>query len=292
MSWCIAVSYADWSGVGGDCQDDAPLDPKLVNIRTSEVDTILFIRSSTREHSGKYTLSVKIENMEDKADIEIQIVEKPGPPINITVTDVWGFNAALEWKPPKDNGNSEITGYTVQKSDMKTKEWFTVYEHNRRPSCTVSDLVMGNEYKFRVYSENICGLSEEAGLSKNTAIISKTGLQYKKKPFIGRDMSSTPKFITPLVDRCVIAGYNAAISCAVRGSPKPKIVWMKNKIVIGNDPKFLMQNNQGVLTLNIRKPGLFDGGMYTCKAINDFGEDEVECKLEVRVFKEKEGAKK
>ncbi|MCI4384756.1 hypothetical protein PGIGA_G00042280 [Pangasianodon gigas] len=105
-------------------------------------------------------------------------------------------------------------------------------------------------------------------------------------------MSSSPKFITPLVDRCVIAGYNAAISCAVRGFPKPKIIWMKNKTIIGGDPKFLMQNNQGVLTLNIRKPSLFDGGMYTCKAINDFGEDEVECKLEVRVVTEKEGAKK
>lgn len=39
----------------------------------------------------------------------------------VTVTDVWGFNAALEWKPPKDNGNAEITGYTIQKADMKTK---------------------------------------------------------------------------------------------------------------------------------------------------------------------------
>ncbi len=57
---------------------------------------------------------------------------------------------------------------------------------------------------------------------------------------------------------------------------------MKNKMIIGEDPKYLMQNNQGVLTLNIRKPGLFDGGKYTCKAINDLGEDEVECKLEVR----------
>lgn len=55
-------------------KDDAPLDPKLVNIRTTDVDTILFIRSATREHSGKYTLAVKIENMEDKATIEIQIV--------------------------------------------------------------------------------------------------------------------------------------------------------------------------------------------------------------------------
>ncbi|KAF5880281.1 myosin-binding protein C, fast-type isoform X2, partial [Clarias magur] len=263
-------------------KDDTPLDPKLVNLRTTEVDTILFIRSATREHSGKYTLIVQIENMEDKATIEIQIVDKPGPPIAITVTDVWGFNAALEWKPPKDNGNSEILGYTIQKADMKTKEWFMVYEHNRRPNCTVSDLVMGNEYMFRVFSENVCGLSEDAGLSKNTAVISKSGLQYKTKPFKEMDMSSSPKFITPLVDRCVIAGYSAAISCAVRGFPKPKIIWMKNKMIIGGDPKFIMQNNQGVLTLNIRKPGLFDGGKYTCKAINDFGEDEVECKLEVR----------
>ncbi|KAI4875367.1 hypothetical protein NFI96_022851, partial [Prochilodus magdalenae] len=263
-------------------KDGAPLDTKLVNIRTSEVDTILFIREAARDHSGLYTLSVKIENMEDKADIEIQIVEKPGPPTAVTVTDVWGFNAALEWKPPKDNGNSEITGYTIQKADMKTKEWFTVYDHNRRPSCTVSDLVMGNEYSFRVFSENICGLSEEAGVSKNKAVIGKAGLHYKTQPFKERDMNSSPKFITPLVDRCVVAGYNAAISCAVRGSPKPKIIWMKNNMIIGEDPKFLMQNNQGVLTLNIRKPSLFDGGKYICKAVNDLGEDQVECKLEVR----------
>ena len=37
------------------------------------------------------------------------------------MTDVWGFNAALEWKPPKDDGNTEIIGYTVQKADLKTK---------------------------------------------------------------------------------------------------------------------------------------------------------------------------
>uniref|UniRef100_A0A671LD35 Myosin-binding protein C, fast-type n=1 Tax=Sinocyclocheilus anshuiensis TaxID=1608454 RepID=A0A671LD35_9TELE len=263
-------------------KDGAPLDTKLVNIRTSDVDTILFIRQAAREHSGQYTLSVQIENMEDKVTLEIQIVDKPGPPIAATVTDVWGFNAALEWKPPKDNGNCEITGYTIQKADLKTKEWFMVLEHNRRPSCTVSDLVMGNEYTFRVFSENICGMSDDAGISKNTAAITKTGLKQKQQPYKEKDMCSSPKFITPLVDRSVIAGYSAAISCAVRGHPKPKIIWMKNKMIIGENPKYLMQNNQGVLTLNIRKPSLFDGGKYTCRAINDLGQDEVECKLEVR----------
>ncbi|XP_078017587.1 myosin binding protein Ca isoform X1 [Epinephelus lanceolatus] len=268
-------------------KDGALLEDTTVGTRTSEVDTILFIRSAERTHSGKYTLSVQIENMSDSADIYIQVVEKPGPPIAVHVTDVWGFNAALEWKPPKDDGNCEIIGYTIQKADKKTKEWFTVYEHNRRPSCTVSDLVMGNEYSFRVFSENICGLSDEAGVSKNTAIITKTGLAFKPPPYREKDVNHSPKFTAPLVDRSVIAGYSAAISCAVRGNPKPKIVWMKNNMIIGEDPKFLMQNNQGVLTLNIRKPSMFDGGKYSCRAINDLGQDEVECKLEVRVVQDK-----
>lgn len=36
------------------------------------------------------------------------------------VKEVWGTNALVEWQPPKDDGNSEITGYFVQKADKKT----------------------------------------------------------------------------------------------------------------------------------------------------------------------------
>ncbi|XP_026207655.1 myosin binding protein Cb isoform X2 [Anabas testudineus] len=264
-------------------KDGQPIDPKMVNVRNSNVDSILFIRSAEREHTGKYELVLQIENMEDRATIDIRIVEKPGPPLKVRVTDVWGFNAALEWDPPRDDGNCEITGYTIQKADLKTKDWFTVYEHNRRPNCTASDLIMGNEYMFRVYSENLCGLSEEPCHSKNTAVIAKTGLVQKTNPYKEKDMCCVPKFTQPLVDRSVVAGYSTAISCAVRGFPKPKIIWMKNKMIIGEDPKFLMQNNQGVLTLNIRKPSTFDGGKYSCLAVNELGQDEVECKLDVRV---------
>ncbi|XP_077474239.1 myosin binding protein Ca isoform X1 [Stigmatopora argus] len=289
-------------------KDGAPLEDRSVGTRTSDVDSIFFIRSVERLHSGTYTMAVQIENVEDRADIRIQVVEKPGPPLEVRVTDVWGFNASLEWKPPKDDGNAEIIGYTIQKADLKTMDWFTVYEHNRRPNCTVSDLIMGNEYSFRIFSENVCGLSEDPGVSGNTALICKTGkptswlyytvcppqcltdppgLEYNPPPFKEKDQSASPKFTAPLVDRSVVAGYTTAISCAVRGHPKPKIIWMKNKMIIGEDPKFLMQNNQGVLTLNIRKPSPYDGGRYSCKAVNALGEDEVECKLEVRVFKDK-----
>ncbi|TFJ96440.1 leukocyte receptor cluster member 8-like protein [Platysternon megacephalum] len=185
-------------------KDGKPLDPKQISIRTSELDTILFIRSAARHHSGQYQLSVQIENMEDQATIQIRVVEKPGPPVSVQVKEVWGFNVLLEWQPPKDDGNSEITGYAIQKADKKTMEWFTVYEHNRLTRCTVSDLVMGNEYSFRVYSQNICGLSEAPG-----------PLDYQE-----HDFRMAPRVLTPLVDRTVVAGYSTALNCAVRGHPK------------------------------------------------------------------------
>lgn len=57
---------------------------------------------------------------------------------------------------------------------------------------------------------------------------------------------------------------------------------MKNQMEIGEDPKFLMTNHQGVLTLNIRRPSPFDSGTYSCRAVNELGEALAECKLEVR----------
>lgn len=57
---------------------------------------------------------------------------------------------------------------------------------------------------------------------------------------------------------------------------------MKNKITIIDDPRYRMFSSQGVCSLEIRKPSPFDGGMYSCKAINDLGEAQVECKLEVK----------
>lgn len=46
------------------------------------------------------------------------------------------------------------------------------------------------------------------------------GLVHNRAPFKEKDISSSPKFTAPLVDRSVVAGYSAAISCAVRGFPK------------------------------------------------------------------------
>ncbi|XP_033928247.1 myosin-binding protein C, fast-type [Melopsittacus undulatus] len=253
-----------------------------VNVRTSTFDAVFFIRAAAREDSGTYRMVLRVEALEDAAELRLRIVDRPGPPCNVRVTEVWGFNAALEWEPPTDDGNAEVTGYTVQKADTRTMEWFTVYEHNRQPRCTVSELVMGNEYVFRVYSENQCGLSENAALSSNSARIPKAVLNLKPPQFKEHDFRSAPLFLTPLVDRSAVAGYSTALYCAVRGHPKPKVEWLKNQMVLGPDPRFLARHSQGVLTLLIRKPGPFDGGVYGCRAVNELGEALTECRLEIR----------
>lgn len=50
------------------------LDTKRVNIRSTDRDSILFIRSAEREDSGEYEMCVKVDDFEDKAIVTLQIV--------------------------------------------------------------------------------------------------------------------------------------------------------------------------------------------------------------------------
>lgn len=56
-----------------------------------------------------------------------------------------------------------------------TQEWFTVFEQYRRTNCVVSDLIMGNEFVFRVFTNNLVGSSQEPCTSKDSALIQKIG---------------------------------------------------------------------------------------------------------------------
>ncbi|CAG5927462.1 unnamed protein product [Menidia menidia] len=263
-------------------KDGQPIEPSHVSIRNTDCDSIIFIRKAERSHSGMYEMKVQVENHTDTAVIDIQIVDLPGPPKSVTIEDVWGENVALVWTPPNDNGNAPITGYTIQKADKKTMEWYTCIEHYHRNCITITELVVGNEYYFRIFSENMCGLSELATQTKNSALILKEGLKMKTAEYNDHDFKEAPKFTQPLINTFAIAGYNATLNCSVRANPKPKVIWMKNKIAIIDDPRYRMFSNQGVCTLEIRKPSPYDGGIYSCKAINDLGEAQVECKLEVK----------
>ncbi|KAM5256368.1 myosin-binding protein H-like [Ctenodactylus gundi] len=258
------------------------LDTSRVNVRNGEQDSILFIREAQRTDSGHYQLRVQLGGLEATATIDILVIEKPGPPQSIKLVDVWDSNATLEWTPPQDMGNTALLGYTVQKADTKSGLWFTVLERYHRTSCVVSDLIFGNSYAFRVFAENQCGLSETAPITADLAHIQKVATVYKTKGFAQRDFSEAPKFTQPLADCTTITGYDTQLFCCVRASPRPKIIWLKNKVDIQGNPKYRALSHLGICSLEIRKPGPFDGGIYTCKAVNALGEASVDCRVDVK----------
>ncbi|KAF6293296.1 myosin binding protein H like [Rhinolophus ferrumequinum] len=258
------------------------LDASRVSVRHGERDSILFIREAQRADSGHYQLSVQLGGLEATATIDILVIERPGPPQSIKLVDVWGSNAILEWTPPQDTGNAALLGYMLQKADTKSGLWFTVLERYHRTSCTVSGLIVGNSYAFRVFAENQCGLSETAPITADLAHIQKAATVYKTTGFAQRDFSEAPKFTQPLADCTTVTGYDTQLYCCVRAFPKPKIIWLKNKMDIQGNPKYRALTCLGICSLEIRKPGPFDGGIYTCKAVNTLGEASVDCRVDVK----------
>ena len=73
------------------------------------------------------------------------------------------------------------------------------------------------------------------------------------------------------------------IKCKV-DNPDARIKWYKDgKEIKPSDANFLMENDEGVLTLTIREARLEDAGKYTCK-IEEFakeGEGETTCDVTI-----------
>lgn len=55
-------------------KEGQPIEQSHVNIRNTDCDSIIFIRKAERSHSGKYEMTVQVENHMDTAVIDIQIV--------------------------------------------------------------------------------------------------------------------------------------------------------------------------------------------------------------------------
>ncbi|XP_025728140.1 myosin-binding protein H-like [Callorhinus ursinus] len=273
--------------------DGCVLDASRVSVRNGEQDSILFFfflnfglhplqpRSPTCD-SGRYQLSVQLGELETTATTDILVIERPGPPQTIKLVDVWGSSATLEWTPLQDTGNTALLGYTVHRADTKSGLWFPVLERYQGTSFTVSKLIMGNSYAFRVFAENQRGLSETAPITADLAHIQKAETACKTEGFAQREFSEAPKFTQALADRTTVSAYDTQLFCCVCASPKPKIIWLKNKMDIQGNPKYRALSHLGICSLEIRKPGPFDGGIYTSKAVNPLGEVSVDCRVDVK----------
>ena len=89
------------------------------------------------------------------------ITDVPGAPTDVKAFDIDDSSLTLSWHPPKNNGGAEISGYYVERRTGFNPRWITV---NRKlvhiPTLTMSDLIEGRDYEFRVIAENEVGMSK------------------------------------------------------------------------------------------------------------------------------------
>lgn len=72
--------------------------------------TIVHIVNAKRSDSGLYHLLLKNSSGIDEGSFQMTVLDKSGPPEGpLQYEEITSQSVTLSWKPPKDNGGSELT---------------------------------------------------------------------------------------------------------------------------------------------------------------------------------------
>uniref|UniRef100_A0AC34GPF1 Twitchin n=1 Tax=Panagrolaimus sp. ES5 TaxID=591445 RepID=A0AC34GPF1_9BILA len=129
-------------------------------ITTDKETTRLYIAKSRRSDTAQCRIEATNSQGRAEARVLISVIDKPGPPEGpITYPNTTRRSIAVGWKPPLDDGGVEITGYRVEYQEVGSTFWekagtVSVPHHN------VRNLENGKQYRFRIFAENIVGVSE------------------------------------------------------------------------------------------------------------------------------------
>lgn len=152
------------------------------NCRIDNIDynTKFFFMRSRRPQSGVYTIVAKNEVGEDRAEVDITVLGKPGTPKGpLEVSDVNKHGCKLKWKKPDDDGGAPIDHYEIEKLDPLTGQWVPCGK-SHEPEATITGLQEGKPYKFRVRAVNKEGESEP--LETEQSIVAKNPFDEPGKP--------------------------------------------------------------------------------------------------------------
>ncbi|XP_016904994.2 muscle M-line assembly protein unc-89 isoform X2 [Apis cerana] len=122
-------------------------------------ESILKIPDAKRVDRGEYVVKAINKLGEDTSSFLVTVTDRPAAPGKATVTMTLGRSVSLTWQEPEDDGGCKIGTYIVEYYRIGWDVWLKATT-SRQTKATLSELIEGSEYKFRVKAENPYGVSE------------------------------------------------------------------------------------------------------------------------------------
>lgn len=185
--------------------------------------------------------------------------DRPSPPGVPKVTEVGGDFVNLEWTKPESDGGARIQGYWIDKREVGSNAWQRVNAALCLPTqINISNLIEGRQYEFRVFAQNLAGISEPSTASTSVKIVDPLAAQ-------------PPEIIKPLKNANCIQNHNAQFQCTITGVPKPVISWYKGAREIVSGARYNIYSEGEVHNLTINDVYGEDADEYVCRAVNKGG---------------------
>uniref|UniRef100_A0A665TL93 Titin n=1 Tax=Echeneis naucrates TaxID=173247 RepID=A0A665TL93_ECHNA len=240
-----------WTKEGKELEDTGKLE-----IKTSDFHTTLTNKDSLRRDGGAFTLTASNPGGFAKFTFNVKVLDRPGPPDSLTVTDITAEKCVLNWLHPTHDGGAKIEYFVIQKRETSRLAWTNVATDLQANRFKVTKLLKGNEYIFRVMAVNKYGVGEP--LESEPVICA--------NPYIPSDPPQQPEVTTITKDSMVVCWErpehdgenNAGLS-----QPSPSSPFYKAEDTIfqpgppGN-PRVL-DTTKSSITLAWNKP-VYDGG--------------------------------
>ncbi|TDH13682.1 hypothetical protein EPR50_G00036080 [Perca flavescens] len=255
--------------------------PKRVTVSNTDTSSQLMIPSSERHDTGIYTIIVKNLVGQETSSVEIRVTDDPKPSGPVELEENVSGTVTVSWTPSPDETKDDRLHYMITKRDSVKRNWQTVADHLFNNKFTVTNIMPGREYKFRVYTKNDMGLSKPSEsaiweVKRKTETFSLILPASKNCNF-----ETPPSFSVPLKTHKSPESYECYMSCAVTGNPKPHVTWCRNSISLNTNTNYYITNTCGVCSMVILKVGPKDSGDYTVIAENTLGRVECSTKLVV-----------
>lgn len=161
-------------------KDNLIINTDRVKLINEPYRTKLRVIDAKRSDTGEYTLVAKNINGVDRATVKVIVLDIPSPPEGpLRPEEVTKSSCTLRWRPPKDDGGSEITHYVVEKMDTDAMRWVPVAEC-AGTNVRADNLIEGHDYNFRVRAVNKQG--ESLPLATHQPITAKDPFGKPDKP--------------------------------------------------------------------------------------------------------------